>query len=416
MIMNPVSKFFSYLCRDKGIALAATWSFNQLSYAIVYPFIPIYMCEERGLPYGLVSIIFPLLGLATILAPVPCGWLTDRFGHSLMMLAGQILRGAIFFVLAFMVYIKAPFWTFVIALMFNTAVGVAFQVGSDAYLVGIAAPDERPGYYSKIRIGYNVGWALGPMAGAFFAETPFWLFFILTGLLCVAGTFHTWFSCCRDTRIHTPQVKQHKTAVQGNIFAEIIRNRRFLFLMAGTLFLMLLTSQLYSTLSIFSTATVNISKKALGSIYSLNGTMVLALQIPLVALLKKLKAPIMLQLISGTLLYSIGYFQLGFAGGAWAITLAVVVVTLGEIIAQPALYTAASSEADQDNAGRMMSVSSLMRGIGFSVGPWIGGILYTHATPVVLWGILSSFALIAAVFFGCSELFKRKTGQTNTAL
>ena len=100
--MNPVFKFFSYLFRDKGISLAATWSFNQLSYAIIYPFIPIYMCEERGLPYALVSIIFPLLGLATILAPVPCGWLTDRFGHSLMMLAGQILRGAIFFVLAFM--------------------------------------------------------------------------------------------------------------------------------------------------------------------------------------------------------------------------------------------------------------------------------------------------------------------------
>ena len=410
MIMNPVPKFFSYLCRDKGITLAATWSFNQLSYAIIYPFIPIYMCEERGLPYGLVSIIFPLLGLATILAPIPCGWFTDRFGHSVMMLAGQILRGAIFFVLAFMVYVQAPFWTFVIALMFNTAVGVAFQVGSDAYLVSIAAPDERPGYYSKIRIGYNIGWALGPMVGAFFAETPFWVFFIMTGLLCVAGTFHTWFSCCRNIQKYAPQTRQ-KTAAQGNIFIEIIHNRRFLLLMGGTLFLMLLTSQLYSTLSIFSTATVNISKKALGSVYSLNGTMVLALQIPMAALLKKLKAPIMLQLISGTLLYAIGYFQLGFAGGVLAIVIAVIVITLGEIIAQPALYTAASSEADPHNAGRMMSVSSLMRGIGFSVGPWIGGILYTGASPVVLWSVLSSFALIAVLFFSCAELFKRQKNK-----
>ena len=76
--MNPFFKFFHYLFCDRGIALAATWSFNQLAYAIIYPFIPIYMCEERGLPYGLVSMIFPLLGVATILAPVPCGWLTDR--------------------------------------------------------------------------------------------------------------------------------------------------------------------------------------------------------------------------------------------------------------------------------------------------------------------------------------------------
>ena len=115
-----------------------------------------------------------------------------------------------------------------------------------------------------------------------------------------------------------------------------------------------------------------------------------------------------MQLITGTLLYTIGYFQLGFAGGAIAIAIAVVVVTLGEIIVQPALYTAASSEANQGNAGRMMSVSSLMRGIGYSVGPWIGGILYTRATPLVLWSVLSSFAMISAFFFAGAELVKRK--------
>ena len=171
---------------------------------------------------------------------------------------------------------------------------------------------------------------------------------------------------------------------------------------------MLLASQLYSTMSIYSTGTVKITKQALGSIYSLNGTMVLILQIPLVALLKKLKAPIMLQLIVGTLLYSIGYFQLGFAGGALAIAIAVVVVTLGEIIVQPALYTAASSEANQSNAGRMMSVSSLMRGIGYSVGPWIGGMLYSRAVPFVLWSVLSCFAVVSALFFAGAEFVKRK--------
>ena len=68
------------ILRDKGISLAAAWSFNQLAYAIVYPFIPIYLCNIRGYEYSKVSIIFPLLGLAAIVAPMPFGWLTDRFG------------------------------------------------------------------------------------------------------------------------------------------------------------------------------------------------------------------------------------------------------------------------------------------------------------------------------------------------
>ena len=81
-----------------------------------------------------------------------------------------------------------------------------------------------------------------------------------------------------------------------------------------------------------------------------------------------MKMPIMMQLLLGTLLYTAGYVQLGFAGGAIAIAIAVAVVTLGEIIVQPALYTATSSETNSANAGRMMSISSLMRGMAFFLG------------------------------------------------
>ena len=402
--MEHLKKFFHYLRHDKGIALAEAWSFNQLAYAIVYPFVPIYLCQERGLDYALVSIIFPLLGLAVIFAPVPCGWLTDRFGYAVMMLSGQLFRGLVFFFLAGCVYFQAPFWVFAAALMFNTAVGVAYQVGSDAYLARIATPEERPGYYSKIRIGYNVGWALGPMMGAFFAKTPFWVFFILTGILCVIGTCHTLFNCFGGKFSLQSGETSGKSGVSSGVLREILHNRRFLFLMGGTLFLMLLASQLYSTMSVFSTSGVGISRKALGSIYSLNGTMVLALQIPLIALLTRLKVKMMMQLIAGVLLYFLGYFQLGFAGGAAAIAIAVAVVTLGEIIVQPALYTAVSSETRPDNAGRMMSMSSLMRGIGYSVGPWVGGQLFGKVDSLLLWGVLSSFALISAgMFFVAGE-------------
>ena len=404
--MNPLYKFFRYLLTDKGISLAAAWSFNQLSYAIVYPFVPIYLCQERGMDYAVVSIIFPLLGLASILAPMPCGWLTDRFGYRIMMLAGQFLRGAIFFLLAFCVYVQAPFWVFVAALMVNTAVGVTFQVGSDAYLAAITLPEERPGYYSKIRIGYNVGWALGPMLGAFFSKTPFWAFFILTGILCIIGTIETWFCCGRNKSESAQENKSGNKGVQGNIFRDIFGNRRFIFLMLGNLFLMLLASQLYSTLSIYSTESVGVSRKALGSIYSLNGTLVLILQIPLVAMLRKIKMPIIMQLITGTLLYAAGYFQLGFAGGALALAIAVTVVTVGEIIVQPALYTAISTETRTGNTGRMMSVSSLMRGIGYSIGPWIGGQLYTNCSGITVWSVLSSFAVISAAAFVFAGFFR----------
>ena len=402
-------ELFDRIRHDKSISLAVAWSFNQLAYAIVYPFIPLYLSNERGLPYTLVSWIFPLMGFAVIIAPVPCGWMTDKLGRSFMMLFGQLGRGIIFFILAFMVFVNAPFWLFVIFLMLNTAVGVAFQIGSDAYLADISSEEERPSYYGKIRIGFNLGWGVGPMLGAFFAKTPFWLFFFMTGLLCIAGTVYTKVSCCND--IASPVKKIQKEKSSASILPEILGNRNFLLYMAGTLFLMCLASQLYSTLSIFSTTIAGVSRKALGSIYSLNGAMVLLLQLPVVGLLKKWNTPVKLQLVAGTVLYAAGYSLLGFSAGAVAVACAVAIVTLGEIAAQPALYTSIAAETRPDNAGRMFSVYSLMRGIGYSVGPWFGAQLFDNCkSPLILWGTLAGFAVAAAVVF----IFTGKKSNTVT--
>ena len=123
----------------------------------------------------------------------------------------------------------------------------------------------------------------------------------------------------------------------------------------------------------------------------------------------KMRIPLTIQLLLGTLLYTAGYFQLGFADGAWFIAAAVIIVTLGEIVIQPALYTAVSAEANRGNAGRMMSASSLMRGIGYSAGPWVGGQLFGKVSPLVLWGVLSSFAVAAAATFVLSgSKFRKK--------
>ena len=86
--------------------------------------------------------------------------------------------------------------------------------------------------------------------------------------------------------------------------------------------------------------------------------------------------------------------------------MAVIVVTIGELIVQPGLSAAISREVNPANSGKMLSVNSLMRGIGSSVGPWLGGQLFAVVSPVALWSILSSFAGGAACLFALAK--KRK--------
>jgi MFS family permease len=391
---------FTKILRDRGTTLCVAWTFNQLAYAIVYPFIPIYLSKERGIPYSTVGLIFPLMGTMVVLSPMLYGPLTDKIGRRPMMGFGQFARTALFVILAYMTYVHAPFWLFAVVLMFNTGVGVAFQIGADAYLADITSEAERPGYYSKIRIGFNLGWALGPMIGAFFAKTPFWVFFLVTATLCGAGGVFTQLFCRYPEGFTPPARRSGKAGRSGSVIPIIWNQKRILFLLLGAVMLFSLTSQLYSTLSVYSTTTVGISRKTLGFIYSLNGFLVIFLQLPVTLTLKKLRIPLKYQMYAGTLLYIAGYFSLGFCVNAGMVAGSVAVLTFGEMIMLPSLYTAFSNETVPENAGRILAAVALFRGVGYAVGPWFGAQFFQHLkSPVMLWGSLTMFAVVALGFF-----------------
>ena len=171
-------------------------------------------------------------------------------------------------------------------------------------------------------------------------------------------------------------------------------------MLLGAVMLFSLTSQLYSTLSVYSTTTVGISRKTLGFIYSLNGFLVILLQLPTTLTLKKLGIPLKYQMYAGTLLYIAGYFSLGFCVNAGMIAGSVAVLTFGEMIMLPSLYTAFSNETVPENAGRILATLALFRGIGYAVGPWFGAQFFQHLkSPVMLWGALTTFAAVALGFF-----------------
>jgi predicted MFS family arabinose efflux permease len=176
---------------------------------------------------------------------------------------------------------------------------------------------------------------------------------------------------------------------------------------------MCLASQLYSTMSIYATNRIGITKTALGSIYSLNGTLVLLLQIPLIALLNRCKMSVPMQLLLGVFLYGSGFAFLGFCSAAWMIACAVALLTLGEIIEHPALFTTVSNETTPVNAGRLMASYSIARGIGYAVGPWFGAQLMAKlSSNAALWGILSGFAVTAIIIFAVTASVKSKTPAT----
>ena len=112
--------------RDRVLSLALAWTINSLAYSIVYPFIPIYLNKQRGVPYSTVGVIYPLMSGAIILAPMIVGPLIDRIGCRFALQFGQSGRGLVFLLLALMAFCHAPFWFFAAVLALNAGIGTFF--------------------------------------------------------------------------------------------------------------------------------------------------------------------------------------------------------------------------------------------------------------------------------------------------
>ncbi len=378
--------------------LAAAWCINVFALSITYPFLPIYLHTERGYPMALVGLVFPVMGVARMLGPPLAGWLVDRFGRRPVLIGGPVARSLCFLALAWLAMIDASLPAIAALLFLGVFCGGFFQAASDAYVADITPANRAPEAFARIRVGLNIGWMIGPAVGAFLARTPFALLFGLTGGLCLVTAATGYFGCPESRTNAEPSTDGPQTG-RRKALGLMLQDRTFRYHMIFAFALFLLTSQLASTLSVFATESVGISKNLLGFLYTANGLMVILFQIPIGRILARTNLGA--RLAAGALFYAVGYFGFGLAG-AWVHLLAFVIVfTVGEILAEPAVVSVTSRLAPAGATGRYLGAHGLVRGLGYSIGPYVGALLFARFAnePLFLWTPLALCAVLAACGF-----------------
>jgi len=344
-----------------------------------------------------VGLIFPVMGLATIIGAPFSGYLADRFGRRIVMYIGPVLRSLSHFSLALMVATNSSFVVITIGLFFAFFLGTFFQNSANAYATDLIHVDDRTVAFSKIRVGLNIGWMIGPAIGAFLARTPFALLFMMTGSFCLLTALTVYRMCPElpldngdSTRDRAPKLT----------FGEIFKQDRFFLLFLSLCFLLFLSvSQFVSTLSIYATKIVGISKSQLGLLYTLNGAIVI---VSLIYLNKKLQNNnIFLRIGLGAIIYVLAFLGFGASINWTHLILCIVLMTLAEMMSIPATTAATGSLAPPDRVGRYMGLYGLVQGIGWSLGPFLGSQLFEvyAGRPVLLWAMLSFSALMAGIGF-----------------
>ncbi len=386
--------------------------FASTGFSIVIPFLALYLHGTRGYPMSAVGLIFFVGALTGAAGQIVGGEWCDHAGRKVVLVWSQLIRSVAFLALGLAVTLHGPFVAFMALTSLSAFAGRMFEPPSGAMIGDMTEGEGRAEAFGVLRIGGNLGWALGPAIGGFLAALSYAsLFFVAAGVLLIAALL-----IALKVEETSPRHRR-RAATEPAPAAEIpavgpvppgrgfelssigatLRDRPFLRYCLITLIFFTVMAQLMSTLSVYVVEWARHTQVELGILYTLNGLMVVFLQFPVVRLL----APFRLTtaMIVGSLLYVVGYGMMGMGSDLALLAAAMFVVTSGEIISSPASMNLVANFSNDRVRGRYMGVYGLFNSFGWSIGPLVGGVLLDVATgrPLLLWGPIAGLMFLATL-------------------
>jgi MFS family permease len=171
----------------------------------------------------------------------------------------------------------------------------------------------------------------------------------------------------------------------------------------------LVYSQLYGLLSVY-TSYVGLPPYAFGILFSVNGAMVVALQIPIrkgAVRIGSAKTFIIAQL-----LFAAGFMYFTFSREFYQFLTGAIILTLGEITFMPASSGFTANQSPVDMRGRYQAMSGLFLGVGGSVGTLIGFRLYdVLVSKELIWAVLGTIGFATLPGYAYLLKIQNKTGM-----
>jgi MFS family permease len=264
--------------------------------------------------------------------------------------------------------------------------GELYRPASSALLADLVPASQRVTAFSVYRMAFNAGWAFGPATAGFLAEAGyFWLFIgdaitsILFGLVAFFALPHG---------VRSPQAES-----KWSDALKVVRcDRRFHLLLAASFAIALVFFQISSTYGLFVTQ-IGFSAATYGAIISLNGVLVVFCELPISTITRRFPARRVIGL--GYALVGMGFALNAFARTRPALVVAMIVVTLGEMLTIPVSAAYVADLAPAHMRGRYMGAFGLTWALGLTVGPSLGMALF-HFGAAALWLSCGALGLLAS--------------------
>ncbi|HEX9796885.1 MAG TPA: MFS transporter [Anaerolineales bacterium] len=366
---------------------------DRLGGALLFPFFALYITSRFGVGMTQVGILFALFSASSFVGTALGGALTDRLGRKGMLIfsllstsVSSVLMGLVsdlntFFVLALLVGV------------FTDSGGPAFQ----AMVADLLPPAKRAEGYGIIRVAFNLSVTIGPAIGGFLAARSYLLIFLADAAISLLTAIVVYLKLPETKPEAEPGTEPETIGQTFRGYGRVLRDRVFMMFLGASILMGLVYMNMNTTLGVYLRDTHGVPESGYGLILSLNAAMVVLFQFAITRRIQVL--PPLLMMTAGTLLYAIGFGLYGAVASFSLFLLAMVVITIGEMVVAPVSQAISASLAPEAMRGRYMAVFGYSFGIPFAIGPLLAGQVMDHFDPRLLWLLAFLLGLVAAGWF-----------------
>lgn len=356
---------------------------------MVLPFLALYLTtrlHEDAATAGLILTFYGLGGLIT--APL-IGKLSDKIGSLTVMKISLFFSGVI---LIFYPFITGFPLLLAVTLLW-AIINEAFRPAVMSLISYIAPPDKRRTAFAMNRLVINLGMSIGPVAAGFLAQLNFSIIFYVDAATAIlAGLFLTFYPVSH--KIDRDEIEKEVVKLQSHT-GTVLKDLRFLFFLLAITPATMVIFQHLGVLPLYLVKDLHFQTSTFGLLTAVNTVLIIFIEVPLNTAMTQWSEKKSLAL--GALLIGIGFGATAFAGSVILLIITIVIWTFGEMILFPASSAFAAEISPPNRRGEYMGYFQMSFSLAFTLGPWLGTLVYDSYGGKEVWFAAFFVSIISAV-------------------
>lgn len=377
----------------------AFWTYNVIVFIdrlggfMLYPFFALYLTHKFDIGMSTVGILMAVFSISGMVGSALGGAIADRMGRKTVIIFSLILSSLSALGMGF-----APSLGILIAVI--VVVGTLSSIGHPAHEAVVAdlLPEKkRAEGYGIIRVVFNLAVIIAPPLAGLLISNSYLTLFVVDAMISLISAIVVLLALPETKPTAHPQAKPESMKQTFAGYGQVFKDTPFLAFIGVTVLMTLVYMNMNSTLGVYLRDQHGLPEISYGWLISINAVMVVLLQFWVTRRLEKFRP--LLMMAAGSLLYAIGFEMYGFVPTFALFVVAMIIITIGEMVVTPFQQSLVASFAPEHMRGRYMAVSGLTWSIAFTIGPYFAGLLLDSANPNLLWVFCGMIGLLATLGF-----------------